>query len=205
MEPGMTTNELESYYDATMDSPPRPELIQAVEKVSGPRIAIDCGCGAGSDIAYLRQQGFRVHAFDVEPTAIARCKDRFRDDSEVILQQASFSTFEFPPASLLVADASLFFCAENDFDPVWAKISSALLPDGIFVGSFLGPEDSMAQPDYDGAPYWPGVTVLDELRVRDLFLAFTILDFTEYRNSDNAGADGTGTKWHLFSVVAKKR
>lgn len=166
---------------------------------------MDCGCGAGSDIAYLRRHGFRVYAFDIEPEAIARCEARFGDDSEVVLEQASFSDFRFPPASLIVADASLFFCAEKDFCSVWQELSTALLPGGIFAGSFLGPEDDMAQPDCDGVRFWPTVSVLDERRVRSLFRAFDILTFAEHKTAGNLASNRHATAWHIFSVVARKR
>lgn len=38
----------------------------AAKLVDGPRIAVDCGCGAGSDIAFLRSEGFVVYTFDTE-------------------------------------------------------------------------------------------------------------------------------------------
>ncbi len=30
-----------------------------------PLVAIDCGCGAGNESAYLLSKGFNVHAFDI--------------------------------------------------------------------------------------------------------------------------------------------
>lgn len=149
----MPTTGLGSYYDATVDSQPREALVQAVKLVTDPRIAIDCGCGAGSDIPYLREHGFRVYGFDIETEAIERCRSRFSGDGDVTLEVASFSSFNCPRASLIIADARLFFCTAPEFPTVWRRITSALLPGGIFAGSFLGPKDSMAQADYGGAPF----------------------------------------------------
>jgi SAM-dependent methyltransferase len=39
--------------------------------------ALVIGCGLGDDAERLQQQGYRVRAFDVSPTAIAWCQQRF--------------------------------------------------------------------------------------------------------------------------------
>ncbi|MGB7415990.1 MAG: class I SAM-dependent methyltransferase, partial [Thermosynechococcaceae cyanobacterium] len=44
--------------------------------------ALVIGCGLGDDAERLQQQGYRVRAFDVSPTAIAWCQQRF-PNSEV--------------------------------------------------------------------------------------------------------------------------
>ena len=144
----MATVEISEYYNATEDSNVRSDLEQAIDLVSAPKIAIDCGCGAGSDIAYLLANGFVVHAFDIESESISRCSDRFKEETKLFLSQDSFNTFSYPPASLILADASLFFCPPGEFNEVWCKMTTALMPGSIFVGSFLGPRDTMAGPEY---------------------------------------------------------
>lgn len=57
------------------------------------RTAIVIGCGLGDDAEYLADLGFKVIAFDVSPTAIEICKDRFPDTS-VTYQQANL--FDLP-------------------------------------------------------------------------------------------------------------
>ena len=71
------SKEIMEYYDSTSNRKTRDYLRLAVKLVDGPRVAIDCGCGAGSDIAFLRSNGFLVHAFDIEPESIARCQVRW--------------------------------------------------------------------------------------------------------------------------------
>lgn len=200
----MPSPQLSQYLDATESRATRPDLELGVSLVSGPRIAIDCGCGAGSDIAYLRARDFSVHAFDIEAEAIARCERRFSGDDRVKLSQASFSSFHYPKASLIVADASLFFCPAVEFEGVWQQITDALLPGGIFVGSFLGPEDTMAGPDYDRDAFWPDVLVADEATVRSWLEQFEIVSFNEHRSSGTAPGGGAH-HWHIHAVVARKR
>ncbi len=171
--------------------------------VDDPNIAIDCGCGAGSDIAYLRSKGFLVHAFDIESESIIRCQKRFGDDKKVQLSQATFSTYNYPSASLILADASLFFCSENEFIEVWNKITESLLPKGIFVGSFLDPEDTMAGSDYKREAFWSEVLVVSEEKIRCWLNGFDIISFTEHRTTGES-VDGKPHQWHVFSVVARK-
>lgn len=199
----MPSEEILKYFDTTKDRETRDDLRLAVNLVEGNKVAIDCGCGAGSDIAFLRTRGFLVHAFDIEEASIVRCRMRFKDDKDVLLSQASFKTYSYPRASLVVADASLFFCPKEDFGEAWSKITNALIPNGVFSGSFLGPEDTMAGPHYNKEPYWPEVLVLTEEQVKELFSNYKIESFTEHRTS---GKDPNGEQhqWHIFSVVAKK-
>ncbi len=43
--------------------------------------ALVVGCGLGDDAEELSRRGYRVSAFDIAPTAIARCRQRFPDSS----------------------------------------------------------------------------------------------------------------------------
>ncbi len=199
----MATEEIHQYYNATENSAVRSSLAYAVSLMGDTRIAVDCGCGAGADIAYLRDNDFTVHAFDSEAESIARCSKRFHGDVRVLLSHASFSNFTYPRASLVVADASLFFCPKSDFDGVWHNISASLISGGIFCGSFLGPNDTMASPDYDGDAFWPIVTAFAEAEVRARFEGFRILKWEEHNVSGKTAQD-VPHRWHIFSVVAEK-
>ncbi len=199
----MPSAAISKYFDATENRKIRDELRFAVENADGPKTAVDCGCGAGADINYLVRQGFVVYGFDVEEESISRCKARFQNLSNVRLSRSSFSSYAFPKASLVVADASLFFCPKPEFAEVWKNICECLNPGGVFCGSFLGPEDMMAGPKYSTVDYWPEVTVLEENEVKALFASFEILRFNVHKSSGIAPA-GDIHDWHIFSVVAKK-
>lgn len=197
------TNEINQYYDATTNSEVRSDLLYAITLVNEPKIAIDCGCGAGADIEYLLANNFFVYGFDIEEESIARCKKRFENNHNVALSQASFSSYAYPQASLIVADASLFFCPKTDFVAVWNSINNALSSDGIFFGSFLGPKDTMATQDYDGSAFWSDILVLTETEIKALFKSYQICRFTEHKSSAQT-PDGKAHSWHIFSVVVKK-
>lgn len=199
----MPSKEIQEYFDATEFRDTRDDLKLGVRLVERPRIAIDCGCGAGSDIAFLRANDFTVHAFDIESEAIARCQRRFGGDAKVELSQDSFSTFHYPPASLIVADASLFFCPQIEFRDVWNKIYEALIPNGVFVGSFLGADDTMAGPEYDRRAFWPNVLVVTEELLESWLKSYEVTSFKEHRKKGVAPGGGNH-QWHIYSVVARK-
>ncbi|WP_444891080.1 class I SAM-dependent methyltransferase [Microbulbifer sp. DLAB2-AA] len=200
----MSTREISNYYDSTEHSDTREDLIFALSKVKGKRISVDCGCGAGSDIAYLRSNNFTVHAFDIENESISRCRKRFKDDEQVILSRDSFNTFHYPESSLVVADASLFFCPEKDFESVWLKITNSLTEGGIFCGSFLGPKDTMAGPEYDKEAFWSDTLIMNESKIKKHLSNFELLKWTEHDLSGET-TDGTPHHWHIFSIVARKK
>ncbi len=199
----MSSAAISRYFDATENRSIREDLIFAVDNVAGPKVAIDCGCGAGADIQYLASNGFTVHGFDVEEESILRCKERFKDIQNVKLSRSSFSQYEFPTSSLVVADASFFFCPKSEFPSVWEKVYDCLSQEGIFSGSFLGPDDTMASSKYNPDDFWPEVAVFSENEVKKLFAKFEVLRFNVHRSSGMTPG-GEPHDWHIYSVVAKK-
>lgn len=103
-----------------------------------PLVAIDCGCGAGNESAYLLSKGFNVHAFDISIDAQKVCTDRFKDDSKFIFYHESFEDFNFPSSSLIIASSSLFFCNPSYFYSVIKRMINALSEGGILVVDLLG-------------------------------------------------------------------
>ncbi len=200
---GTPMSQRSHYFAATENRRIRDDLVFAVAHVAEPKVAVDCGCGAGADIHYLAENGFVVYGFDVEEEAIARCQARFGHRDTVHLSLSSFGGYTFPRASLVVADASLFFCPAAEFPVVWKNIGECLDPHGIFCGSFLGPEDTMASPAYDAADFWPVAAVFEEQEVLALFADFAILSFKVHQYSGTTPS-GQPHDWHIFAVVAQK-
>ena len=65
------------------DLKPSPLLLDWISKhtnISG-KLAITIGCGLGDDAEALAQYGYQVTAFDISPSAIAMCKERYPDSS----------------------------------------------------------------------------------------------------------------------------
>ncbi len=199
----MLHSPITQYFDATEHREAREDLVFAVQNIGASKVAIDCGCGAGADINYLITNGFTVHGFDLEKESIDRCTRRFKGNNLVSLTRASFSTFNYPQASLVVADASLFFCPQTEFKTVWQKIVECLNTNGVFCGSFLGHEDTMASDTSGASKLWPTVCAFEESEVRSLFKDFEVLRFNEHR-SHGKNTQGIKHQWHLYQVVARK-
>lgn len=120
--------------------------------------------------------------FDVEQESISRCQSRFEGFEKVILSKSSFGTFDYPKASLVVADASLFFCPPAGFEQVWEMIHECLYSNGIFCGSFLGLENTMARPGNNQSALWSQVTAFEDSEVGELFTTFELLRFRVHKS-----------------------
>jgi SAM-dependent methyltransferase len=199
----MRTTAMKNYFNATEHSEIRSDLSFALKLVGKPKIAVDCGCGSGSDIEHLASLGFTVHGFDLETEAVARCQKRFRNNDNVILSQDNFISFKYPKASLVVADASLFFCPAAEFPTVWQKINACLFTGGVFVGSFLGPNDTMANSKGSESSFWENDLTFNESELQNLFKSYKIHNLTEHSLSGTTNS-GHPHQWHIFSVVAQK-
>ena len=199
----MSSEEIAKYFDATESREIREDLVFSVSMVSEPKVAIDCGCGAGADIDYLVRNGFTVYGFDIEQESISRCQSRFNDIDNVVLSKSSFTAFDYPQVSLVVADASLFFCPSSEFKNVWSNIDQCLLPNGVFCGSFLGKEDTMAVPGDNPSVFWPEVTAFEESEVIELFKNFEVLRFKTHKSTGKT-PQGVTHNWHIYQVVAQK-
>ncbi|MGO2511888.1 class I SAM-dependent methyltransferase [Marinomonas polaris] len=162
------------------------------------KVAIDCGCGVGNDIAYLENQGYQVYGFDINPDSIALCRNRFQSKSQVSISQSSFEKYDYPKAGIVIANSSLFFADPTHFESVWKKIESSLGSGGVFAGDFMGINDSWA------LFYRSPTTSLTAAQIETLFANFDIVRFCE-REEDGLTSLGKIKHWHTFSVVAVKR
>ncbi len=63
------------------DAGPSPPVVRAVEEgFLSPRWPVlDIGCGAGSNVLYLRQKGFESHGVDISPGAVRAANRRLKE------------------------------------------------------------------------------------------------------------------------------
>ena len=187
------------YYEKALGRKNAPKTELALKlNTTGLHVAVDCGCGTGSEIAYMAEQGYRVHGFDMNPDAVAICHERFGDNSLVDVSEASFENFEYPEAGVIIANSSLFFAEPTCFLRTWHAIASSLCVGGVFAGDFMGTEDDWA------SGYRRETTPLAEAQVRELFSNFDIIRFHE-RNEQGSTALGRMKRWHTYTVVAVRR
>ncbi len=190
-----------AYYHARRGRPPRPLLLDVMTRfgsnVSGRGLlAIDLGCGEGSDTLALLQSGWRVLAIDQQPEALALLQEQVEEGLQSQLQTmvASFEALTLPPANLIYASYSLPFCQPAHFATLWQQIEANLCQGGRFAGQLFGDRDEWAERD--------SMTFLSKADAQALFTRFDVELFHEV---DEDGKAVSGPKhWHYFDVIARK-
>ena len=126
------------YYARSAGREPRPLLLAACQElgVGQDRLAIDLGCGEGTDALELLARGWSVLAVDAELAGLALLRARIPPAAagRIRVLCASFAEADLPCAHLIHAGFSLPFCPAREFPALWARIRRALAPGGVFAG-----------------------------------------------------------------------
>jgi tellurite methyltransferase len=183
------------YYAQNEGREPRDRLLEVVSSYEEPGRAVDLGCGAGIDTLAMITLGWRVVAIDAENEAVERLRARVPSEIQDRLEThvGRMEEVELPPADLLLASFSLFFCDPGRFADVWRRIGTSLGGGGRFVGELLGERDTWA-PDED-------ISAFTEAEARALFDGWTLERFDE-EDEDGTACDGP-KHWHVFHAVAR--
>jgi SAM-dependent methyltransferase len=193
----------EDYYQAIEGRAARPLFVDAIPFLPPGRagdqapVAIDLGCGDGTETLALLARGWAVIAVDGAPEAISRLRASVKEEDSIRLSAlvASFHELELPEADFVDAGLSLPFCDPREFPAVWGRIATAVRPKGVFAGHFFGPHDSWAGT--------PDMTFQTREEVETLLDGF---DVHRLHEQDEDGAAVSGPKhWHVFHVIASKR
>jgi SAM-dependent methyltransferase len=187
----------DEYYRAIEGRSPRPLFVDALKFAAGPGVAVDVGCGDGTETLALLADGWTVFATDAAPEAIVRLRSSVPAEAAGRLTAvvAPFHELELPPADFVYAGLSLPFCAPGHFDEAWRRITDAVRPAGILAVHLFGPRDS-----WSGAP---DMTFHTRAEVEALLDGFETRSLVE---QDEDGQAVSGPKhWHVFHVIAAKR
>jgi tellurite methyltransferase len=183
------------YYEANDDRAPRAMLLDVLASFPAPGDAVDLGCGSGIDTVAMLERGWRVFSTDAEQEAIGRLRARVPPArlDRLRTSVARMEEVELPPADLVWAGFSLFFCDPALFPDVWGRITAAVRPGGSFGGQLLGERDTWAPDD--------GITSFSRGEAERLFDGWAVERFEE---EENDGEACSGPKhWHVFHVVAR--
>ena len=164
--------------------------------VGAGRLAVDLGCGDGTDALALLDRGWSVLAVDSEPAGLASLRARVPAAcaGRIRIVCASFADITLPPAHLIHAGFSLPFCPPRQFPAVWNQIRRALMPGGLFAGQLFGTHDSWAGE--------PGMTFQDRSEVGSLLDGLEILELHE---TERDGEAYSGPKhWHTYDILARE-
>lgn len=191
------------YYTAIEGRSLRPLFTDAGAFLTSPgaegrgRVAVDLGCGDGSETLALLARGWTVVAVDGAPAAIERLRASVmpEDAARLTTRVGAFHEVELPDADFVYAGLSLPFCAPEKFADVWRAVTHALRGSGVFAGHFFGPNDSWAST--------PDMTFHTREELEVLFSGF---DVHLLREQDEDGPAVSGPKhWHVFHVIATRR
>jgi tellurite methyltransferase len=109
-------------------------LLRALSRLGPPprdAVAVDLGCGDGTETAALLRAGFTVFAVDSSVDAIRRTILAAGPDAERLTATVEgFATYAIPQADLVYAGFSLPFCRPTDFPEVRSRVRAALRPGG---------------------------------------------------------------------------
>ena len=195
--------EWDVYYNAIAGRPLRELFVDATPflPTTAPRdrtlVAVDLGCGDGTETLELLRRGWTVLAVDGSPKGIARLRESVSptDRERLSTLVAPFSEVELPTSDLVYAGLSLPFCDPGEFDEVWRQITAAIRPDGLFAGHFFGPHDT-----------WSGTSDMTFHTRAEVEALLADFEIEGLREQDDDGEAVSGPKhWHVFHVIARKR
>ena len=176
------------------------ELLPAALACRGelpPGIAVDLGCGDGTESRFLVANGWRVHAFDGAPGVENRVAQGLspRTTERLSAVDIAFEDLaELPSNDLLYAGRSLPFCAEAAFPRLWSAITASVTPGGWFAGDFFGRRDS-----------WVGREDMNFQGVEQLHELLADFDVVQLDESEGPATTPFGAKHlHLVSVIAQR-
>lgn len=190
------------YYAITGGRPAWATVLRAIELFgaeggTGPRFAVDLGCGGGRDARELLAAGWRVLAVDREPAAIAAVEAATPPDVRVALEGrvADLADVEIPPCDLVNASLSLPFLAPDAYWGTWERILAALPVGGRFAALLFG--------DRDGSASDPAMTCPPPAEMRARLGSFEIEHWVD-SEEDTTTALGEPHYFHLVEVVARR-
>ena len=188
---------IEKYYNNTKNIPPNYITQKFIKLKIKPTNAIELGCGAGRDTEYLIKNGWNVLAIDKEDVkAIITSRLSKEEQKNFKFSKQEFENMQLEKTNLIVANFSLPFCNQKQFEKLWNKINKSILKNGYFVGNFFGNNDEWKKQEEE-------MTFLTKEQVIELFKNFEIIDFKEVEKDCFNGL-GIMKHRHIFNVIAKK-
>lgn len=186
-----------NFYEATSGRDVRPLLLRTLELMEsagrGPGLAVELGCGDGTDTAELLRRGWRVVAIDASEEGIARTSARAQELGLADSLETRHARFEelddLPSADLVYSAVSLPFCPPAHFSDLWCQIRAAA---GWIAVQFFGPNDT-----------WFGNPALSFHSREEVEHLFDGLEIRSFEERDEDGQAVSGPKhWHIFDVIA---
>lgn len=163
-----------------------------------PTRAMDIGCGAGHDSAFLAKKGWKVIAIDVEKIAGDYLDKKLSSENKENVQfiQTNFENYLFAErVDLVHASYALSFCSPGSIDDLMKRITNAIAPGGRFSGNFFGTRH------FESAN--TNMTFLTKEEILGYFSeSFTIEYFEEDEGEKNTITEPE--HFHTYFIIAKR-
>ncbi len=148
-------SERDGFAISWVDLAPNPYLVAWLDRQSTPPRgrALVVGCGYGDDAEFLADRGLDVTAFDIAPSAVARCRNRFPDSRAHYLVADALT----PPADWVAAFDFTFEAYTIQVLSGEARTACAISIGHLVApgGRLLVVARSRSQNDPVGAMPWP--------------------------------------------------
>ncbi|OFZ47742.1 MAG: hypothetical protein A2381_07050 [Bdellovibrionales bacterium RIFOXYB1_FULL_37_110] len=187
----------EIYYKKFYNKPPSPLLkIALTNNFYKNGVAYDVGCGTGSDTRFLLTKKWNVLAIDREDMAMVTLKKDLSKFKGLNCLKEDFTKLVFQSSELIHGTYSFGFAGEEGFDLLWQKMVESLKTGGTLSGELFGDQD-----DWKNSTR---VKTIGHLELTKLIKGFDIMYFDE-EHFHRPTALGDVKKWHVYSLVLKKR
>lgn len=184
------------YFEKTRNGNPRENLVRVIDlfdKENFQGLCMDLGSGAGNDISYLLDKGWKVIAFDPEEESKRIIHERFPNQSNLQFTRASFKEISWEMVDLINCSFVLPFCEKEYFDTLMQNIVTHVKPGGRFAGNFFGPRHG-----------WNHLNLVSKEKALSYFSNFEI-EYIHEVEEDKISALGEEIYFHNIDVVGRRK
>lgn len=197
-QPSNPVSSWSDYYKATLNKPLHPLYSVLEPYLPSTGKAVELGCGVGHGVLWFLEKGFEVTAVDLSPEAVALVASRVPVEHRERLELAVYDMRAFPSSNqkydVVVAGFSLFFLSREDADRLWRRMRESIVPGGILMAQFMGPNDDWADR----------MATHTRTEVEGLLAGMKVLHLQE-DDRDGQTSQGSAKHWHVFHVIASAR
>lgn len=101
-----------------------------------PQRILDLGCGTGNLTSAILHHfpTAEIHALDISADILSECKNRFKENTNIIYHQHDFSTLNFPENhfDFIVSSIAIHHVKDDEKRKLYQQILALLKPNGLF-------------------------------------------------------------------------
>ena len=95
---------------------------------------LDIGCGDGSFIIFLKEQGFKnVHGIDIDHQQVEKCRSRGLRETEYINELGDFLRDKSATYQLIIMKQVIYYFSDEQLDTYLSLVRDSLAADGLLM------------------------------------------------------------------------